>query len=278
MKKAEKYIYLVLGIILVVVIACGITYIIATNNNKTETKEENNEQNNNQEEPILEDGVTLKNTTTNNSTIIQEYEVILNGKKNNFNVNYTYDSCYDTGYCISGKYNNYNFYYGEFYNMSLDNLFTRQTIEQKFNEDNFEIIKGTDNKNYLLVYTTSSLYIFDENLEIVNDGINSNWYEGDNENSFIMASITNVPVLDNYYDDTLNICDNWDSDICSIYVKVENNQIYYLTPNISYHDYVNNYEYTTPVEVEERVYTINNGKLTYEVINTYQTSEILNMV
>ena len=38
MKKTEKYIYLVLGIILVVVIACGITYMIATNK-KTEIKE-----------------------------------------------------------------------------------------------------------------------------------------------------------------------------------------------------------------------------------------------
>ena len=42
---------------MVVVIACGITYMIVTNNNKTETKEENNnnnnnEQNNNQEEQI----------------------------------------------------------------------------------------------------------------------------------------------------------------------------------------------------------------------------------
>ena len=51
MKKTEKYIYLVLGIILIVVIACGITYIIATNNNQTEnTQQENNGQNNNQEE------------------------------------------------------------------------------------------------------------------------------------------------------------------------------------------------------------------------------------
>ena len=58
MKKTEKYIYIVLGMILVVVIACGITYMIATNNNKTETKEENNGQNNNQEEN-KEETITL---------------------------------------------------------------------------------------------------------------------------------------------------------------------------------------------------------------------------
>lgn len=276
MKKAEKYIYLVLGIILIVVIACSIIYVVKTNSNKTEIKEENS--NSNEEKPILKDGVTLKNTYQEGNDIIQEYEVILNGIKNNFKINYTYSNCYDISYCINGKYNDYNLYYGEFYNMNIDNLFTAQTIEQKFNESNFKIIKGNDKKDYLLIYAFDSLYIFDENLEIVKYGIDSNWYEGDNKNAFIMASTTNIPVLDNYYDDALNICDNWDSDICSIYVKVENNQIYYLTPNISYNDYINNYDFGTPIEVEERVYTINNGKLTYEIINTYKTSKILNMV
>ena len=51
MRKAEKYIYIVLGIILVVVIACGITYVIVTNNNET-----------NEETPSIEDGITLKDT------------------------------------------------------------------------------------------------------------------------------------------------------------------------------------------------------------------------
>ena len=53
MKKIEKYIYLVLGLILIVVIACSVTYIIATNNNNTETNEEpNNQEGNNSEESI----------------------------------------------------------------------------------------------------------------------------------------------------------------------------------------------------------------------------------
>ena len=275
MKKTEKYIYLIIILILVVVIACSITYAItiSNNNNEMNNNNENNEQENG-EEPVLEDGITLKDTDKEGESIIQEYEVVLNGIKNNFNINYTYESCYDTNYCISGKYNNYNFYYGEFYNISLNNLFTIEAINQKFNENNFSIIKGTDNKNYLLVYAMDHLYIFDENLEIVNDGINSNWYEGDNESAFVIASITNVPMLNNYYDDSLNVCDNWDSDICGVYVKVENDKIYYLTPKISSYDY----EIGTPLEVEERVYTINNSKVTYEVINTYETTEVFNMV
>ncbi len=275
MKKTEKYIYLIIILILVVVIACSITYAItiSNNNNEMNNNNENNEQENG-EEPVLEDGITLKDTDKEGESIIQEYEVVLNGIKNNFNINYTYESCYDTNYCISGKYNNYNFYYGEFYNISLNNLFTIEAINQKFNENNFSIIKGTDNKNYLLVYAMDHLYIFDENLEIVNDGINSNWYEGDNESAFVIASITNVPMLNNYYDDSLNVCDNWDLDICGVYVKVENDKIYYLTPKISSYDY----EIGTPLEVEERVYTINNSKVTYEVINTYETTEVFNMV
>ena len=275
MKKTEKCIYLIIILILVVVIACSITYAItiSNNNNEMNNNNENNEQENG-EEPVLEDGITLKDTDKEGESIIQEYEVVLNGIKNNFNINYTYESCYDTNYCISGKYNNYNFYYGEFYNISLNNLFTIEAINQKFNENNFSIIKGTDNKNYLLVYAMDHLYIFDENLEIVNDGINSNWYEGDNESAFVIASITNVPMLNNYYDDSLNVCDNWDLDICGVYVKVENDKIYYLTPKISSYDY----EIGTPLEVEERVYTINNSKVTYEVINTYETTEVFNMV
>ena len=275
MKKTEKYIYLIIILILVVVVACSITYAItiSNNNNEMNNNNENNEQENG-EEPVLEDGITLKDTDKEGESIIQEYEVVLNGIKNNFNINYTYESCYDTNYCISGKYNNYNFYYGEFYNISLNNLFTIEAINQKFNENNFSIIKGTDNKNYLLVYAMDHLYIFDENLEIVNDGINSNWYEGDNESAFVIASITNVPMLNNYYDDSLNVCDNWDLDICGVYVKVENDKIYYLTPKISSYDY----EIGTPLEVEERVYTINNSKVTYEVINTYETTEVFNMV
>ena len=58
MKKTEKYIYIVLGIILIVVIASGITYMIATND-KTETKEEENNNSNNNQEENKEEQITL---------------------------------------------------------------------------------------------------------------------------------------------------------------------------------------------------------------------------
>lgn len=284
MKKTEKYIYLVLGLILIVVIACGITYIITTNNNETETKEEpnnNQEENNNNEEPTLEDNITLKNTTMNNDTIIQEYEIILNGKTNNLNIFYTYENCREEAICISGNYNDYSFLYNESYE-NLSSIFTTQKIDQLFNENNFEIIKGVDNKSYLLVSTKNpysvALYVFNEQLDIVNDGINSDWYEGDNENVFIVYSFVNIPVLENseaiWYDDAYGINND------NIYVKVENNKIYYLTPNVSYYeDYVYNvYNENYEIQLEERVYTINNNKFTYEVINTYNIAEVFNMI
>lgn len=58
MKKTEKNIYIVLGIILIVVIASGITYMIATND-KTETKEENNNPEENNQEEDNEEQITL---------------------------------------------------------------------------------------------------------------------------------------------------------------------------------------------------------------------------
>ena len=77
MKKTEKYIYIVLGIILIVVIACSITYVIATNNNDAKTKEENN----NQEENNNEDSITLSEAELNEylsyvpkSALLSNYE------------------------------------------------------------------------------------------------------------------------------------------------------------------------------------------------------------
>ena len=82
MKRTEKYIYLVLGIILIVVIACSITYIVATNNNKTETKEEpnnNQEENNNQDN---DEQITLSES---------ELEEYLSYVPYNFQTGETYD-------------------------------------------------------------------------------------------------------------------------------------------------------------------------------------------
>ena len=191
MKRVEKYIYLVLGIILIVVIACSITYIVATNNNKTEIKEEpnNNQEENNskEEETDLKDSVTLKNTYQENNTIIQEYEIILNNKVNNVIVKYNYqsDEAYNNDiHEITGTINNTEIVKRRYININeteytKENTFNTSNINNIFNEDNFNIIKGTDNKNYLLVQTvaidalsgfnTSNLYVYNDELELSYD-------------------------------------------------------------------------------------------------------------
>ena len=282
--KKNTILYIIITILLII-IAVGITYIIMNNQNNEEITEPSNndnnqEENNNNEEPTLEDNITLKNTTMNNDTIIEEYEIILNGKKSNININYTYDECRENLICISGNYNNYEFYYDEIWKNDSDNSFTIQAIDQSFNENNFEIIRGDDNKNYLLIFAnspyTALLYVFNDQLNIVNDGIESpNWYEGDNGDGFVLYSFVNMPILENkqdiWYDDVYGIGED------NIYIKVENNKIYYLTPNISYYDaYINNNNENYEIKLEERVYTINNNKFTYEVINTYNIKEVVN--
>ena len=257
-----------------------------TINEKEVVEPSNND--NSQEEQVLKDSITLKDTYQEGNNIIQEYEIILNNKKNNLQITYTYKYEIDSlTHVINGIMKNTNLY--DMYlrdninnkNYTKEELFNITKLNDEFNETNFKIIKGTDNKSYLSIFAdnpyTAFLYIFNDQLNIVSDGIEStNWYDSDNGDGFVITSFVNIPVLENqeniWYEDTYNTNNN------NIYVKVENNKIYYLTPNISYYEeYLNHvYDENYEVEVEERVYTINNNKLTYEVINTYQVLEVSN--
>lgn len=174
MKKTEKYIYIVLGIILVVVIACGITYMIAINNNKTETKEEENNNNETTEqEPTIEDGITLKNTYQSDDEMIQEYEVVLNGKEQNMNIIYTQEKDELGIETITGSLGNETVYLDMYDTPNEETAFNINRINQNFNEQNFQIIKGSDNKSYLVIasmlnYPTGIRM----NYEIYNDNLN----------------------------------------------------------------------------------------------------------
>ena len=293
MKRAEKYIYLVLGIILIVVIACSITYIVATNNNKTETKEEpnnNQEENNNKDEQVLKDSVTLKNTYQEGNNIIQEYEIILNNKVNNITIKYTHENTFvytADAHAITGVFNNKdiikNYYVNTSYQVNTfgeytkENTFNVSSINQLFNEDNFIIIKGTDNKSYLLVQTinnmadnfnTSNLYVYNDELELISRNMITEEESPDytSYDGFIIDNfIGNIPCdyVGNspLYERTFKVVDNA-NEIDKQYTKIENNQIYFLFPKIN--DGI----------LEERVYTINNNKLEYTIINTYKFNSV----
>ncbi len=297
MKKTEKYIYLVLGIILIVVIACGITYMIATNNNKTEPKEElNNNSNNEQdvEEPVLKDSVTLKNTYQEDNTIIQEYEIVLNNKVNDINIKYNYqsDEAYNNDiHEIIGNLNDnklvvmgYNNNLGE-EKYTKESIFNEKNIENIFNEENFSIIKGRDNKSYLLVqtididaldgYSRSNLYLYNDNLELISKNIISQKESPDytSYDGFIINNfIGNIPCE---YKDHSPLYERTFKKVSTIdgneqYTKVENNQIYFLFPKINTNG--------SGGTLEERVYTINNNKLEYKVINTYKFNSVCQQI
>ena len=74
------------------------------------------------------------------------------------------------------------------------------------------------------------------------------------------------------YGNTFNLKDV-DSEL-SYYVKIVDNKIYNLV-SLFNEDIIDGSENG---KLEERVYTINNNKLEYEVINTYTITKTINMI
>lgn len=287
MKKVERYIYIVLIIILVGIIISGTTYIIMKNNDKTEIKENNNNQNNNEkdnnqnEEPTKEDGVKLLKTYNLNDKIIEEFEITLNGKINNMKIEFDYDeedyTEEETLSIVDGKFNNNTLITYFDFNSPKSKIFNLDIIKNEFNEGNFKIIKGTDNKSYLLLATKisndfnseSHLLVFNDNLEQIKgdfEGYSCN--SNKEENMVVFTTATgykpkNGTPID--YKDDFNL----NYHIPSVYgevgvnVKIENNKIYYLVP-------IFNWDINDEGILEEREYTLNNNKYEYKVINTYK--------
>ncbi len=244
-------------------------------------KEENNEED--KKDSNLKDGVILQNTQVKNDAIIQEYLVVLNGKRNILSLVYSYDysnEYYYTEYIhvekVKAKFQDYEFYFYETFSDEgtiKDKIFNTDTILDKFSEKNFQIFKGEDGKNYLLVITfqhysltpsnsdVANLYIFNDNLEIVTSDLYN--YSGcKSEAMTINSGITTLILKDNiypWYEDYFGVCLG-NEKYCRINVKIEDNSIYYLIPSF----------YKGTKYLEERKYKINNSNLVYEVINTYE--------
>lgn len=281
--------YLILGVLIIVLSIEGvIIYKDFINNTKEENKvinnnnkEDNDSNLNNKENNEIEnltDGVKLKNTKKESDKIIQEYEVVLNGKKQNLTLNYELEKT-EYYYDIITKLNDIEFYHYASYNPELesyeigfDKTFTVDFINSHFNEKNFTIIKGLDNKNYLAIYNYVRMhedfgyikyYIFNEDLELINKediliedrGQGLLFGEGCDED-YEKCNSGNM-----WYEETQNI---FNYETYQIRAKIEDNKIYALVGGNC-----------NPVNIdedilEERVYTINNNKLEYEVINTYK--------
>ena len=74
-------------IILVALIASGTTYLIMINKNDNKVNETTNNTSKEQDNKV-EDGVKLISTKKSNDTIIQKYQVVLNGKEKELELKY----------------------------------------------------------------------------------------------------------------------------------------------------------------------------------------------
>lgn len=299
MKKIERYIYIAVIIVLISVILAGTTYILVKDNNKTDLKENNNqtETDNNQEnkEPVTKkDNVKLSKVYNLNDKIVEEFEITLNNSTQIMKVVFEFEEPTNDNYVVTGRFNNILILNNEQYNkekLKKEDYYSINAIKKDFNENNFQIIKGKDNKNYLLIKTNKNngkIYIFNDNLEIISKNIEDSYdydsIEDNNHDYFYQYQdssginiVEEVEGLSWYGQE--NNCDECTPSY-NIF-KVEDNKIYYLALRIP-QDWYTTYEemgisgYGS--KIEERIYTINNNKLEYKVINTYNAKEVSNMI
>lgn len=283
----------ILIVVLVAVIAVGGTFIvmkaqIENQNSENNSTNDNNSNKDNESKQPDKTGVELVSTESVGSNVVQTFNAYMNNQIVSFKVNYEYYSNATLpaqyygekkGTFVQGKISNTEVYYQDTYgstNLTKENLLDTNQIKQNFNENNFRIIKGIDGQDYLTVVThmhenrtdfdlgrSDILYVFNDDLSIIKDGI-----EPDCEFDKGLIAISRdsgVQVKENpWYKNDFNLIDkssqeSWDN----IRVKVNDDKIYHLAPVFKNGD-------PDQGTLEERVYTINNNKLSYQTINTYK--------
>ncbi len=298
MRKSEKYIYLILGLLLGGFLAGGIIFAISNNKDKTPEVKVEEKVDQKEEEKIISDGVKLKDVKNVEDKILQTFEVSLNGKIKEFNIVYSYqtgpvgnrNACYDL---VIGEangvelYNHSSEYEADTFKICGINEskksenFTISKIEEAFDTKQFEIIKGTDNKNYLIVYNVVDypVYghrarVYNEDLELISNNAIKDSYGEEEQKSYFTTDYKydgEIFTADmySYAIDKKDISwfnDSKCSNNCEATFKVEDNKIYYLSLNLT------NKIGEQSGYIEERIYTINNNKLEYETLNKYNVS------
>lgn len=296
----KKYVLYIIIVILIAVIAVGGTYIFmegklnnqnneSENNNKADSKD--NQENFKPNDTGAKSGVELVSTKEEGSNIVQTFNAYMNGKTVPVIIKYEHgkDAYYagepDDYEYVKGVMNGAQIYWHPLElkgNSQKTKIMNTAIIEENFTTKHFRIIKGTDNKDYLVVVTYNydsgykfdeldaafatqedKLYVFNDNLEMINlDNPNAC-----GETSGILAyprhqgvEVKENPWYSNEFDIDTSINDNGAN---KMRVKVENNQIYYLVPIYK------NDEWNEGT-LEERVYSISNNKSSYKVIKTYK--------
>ena len=251
-------------IILVGVIAFEGVYIFINWNEEVEPDKsyinipkEENESNNDE---TSEDYVKLVNTREEDNEIIQEYEMVLNGEKQEFEIAFEInegEGYWDIDSTLGDSY----LFAVWYYTAPTDNYV--DFIAQYFNENSFIIFPGTDGINYLIIQSYSEppaggpgvqYYIFNQSLNFI--GYLDVIYQGQS----VVLEDERIWYPNNLFIDSLK-------DEKQIRSKIEGDKIY-------------NLYYTCEAvgdglqqNLEERVYTINHDKLEYEVINIYTAIE-----
>ena len=218
-------------------------------------EDENNSGDNTNED--VEDYVRLVDTREENNQIVQEYEMVLNGEYQEFEIEFSYEqeanhsNSSDIVNYLNGKFND-NIVYSEI----RGKPWSISYINSMFSTQNFTIFEGED-KNYLVIarYIGEDFGVFMD-YNVYNDDLNYigsiSLYVGD-------QSIKNDLGFDSYdsiYKDIYGL----ETYNYSVRSKIEENAIYGLV-------YVCDDIYNGILE--ERVYTINHDELEYEVLSTY---------
>ncbi len=223
-------------------------------NNENGDLEVPNENNNAVDEnPSEEENyVKIVNTREDAHQVVQEYEMVLNGEHKNFDVSFDIDE--QEGYFeINATIGNENvFRIMNDFEEAPDNYISY--INEYFNEDNFIIFSGADDVDYLIVET---FFLPPAN----GIGMDYNFYNQNFE--FIGALDVIVQGQSLQVEDESIFYNKERYEDYQIRSRIDNDKIYNLYQKDCLDDYI-----------EERVYTINNNRLEYEVINTYQVFEV----
>ncbi len=288
----KKICIIMVVIVAFIAIGVGIFYVATHDFNvdkKNDDKKENVELNKENIEVSKKNRVTLVSTKEIDGSFVQEYEIVMNGLEKTFEVEFLYRDNSDLKeQSLTGDYNGVTLYaYYENYQKD-PTKYDANMIASSFNENNFSFILGQDGKTYLLIHTSiypdlageeDKLFILNENLEFVYNDLVDYAGSSDTKGMTIMSTYTGYTLKDNeypWYTDNFNACTTPSN--CYINVKVEDDKIYYLVPVLEDSEETDEEEVKYYGELEERVYTIEDSKLKYDVIKRYKIVDIAGQV
>ncbi len=268
----DKKIFYVIGAIFIGAILFTTSYIIAENKLK-----DANIKNNDYEKPEIKDSISFKSVKTNGKKIVESFTIAMNGKKSTFEVEFS-TTKNETDTEIKGTFKKETLFLKSRSNEDISKELDEKTVKNLFSEKNFQFIKGSDEKTYLLVLANIDskgekedfLYILNDKFELLEGDMN---YNGCGKNNALTVrsdkakyTLENTPSL---YHDQFDVCK--DQTDCMINVKIEDSKIHYLKVFPKYEEF----DFGS---IEERIYTINDNRLNYTVENTYRIASATHQV